>query len=106
MDFAARLVGLGGLAAGRGGAPDHVVAEPGPSRPARCGRPLLSAVPAQPDAAGALSAPHRGTHARRAAALSMRDRADGRRPVHGRTGAADPFDDKTPGRGAAAPDPA
>ena len=55
------------------------LAQPGAADPARRRRSVLSPLPAQPGAAGALSAPHRARSARRRAAPAGAGRADLRR---------------------------
>ena len=64
-----------------------VVAQPGAADPGRRRRPLLSPLPAQPDPAGALPAPHRDRGARRRAAPAGVIALTYGGALHGRPGA-------------------
>ena len=86
MDHAPGHLAPDRLAAGDRGAPDHLLAEPGDADARRRRRALLPPLPAQPDPAGALSAPHRRRHPRRRAAAAGAHRARLRGAVHGRAG--------------------
>ena len=70
------------------GAADHRLAQPGAAGAARRRRAILSPLPAQPAAPGALPAPHRGRSERRRAAHAGACRADLCGALHGRAGAA------------------
>ena len=75
------------LAARSGGAPHHLVAQPGAAGAARRRHEVLPALPAQSDAPGALSAPHRERDARRRAAPAGGRGADLCGAVHAGAGA-------------------
>ena len=96
MDHAAGRLASDRLAAGRAVAAHHFLAQPGDAGVAGRRRAVLSPLPAQPGAPGALSAPYRARCAARRRPHAGRDRAHLCGALHRRPGAPHQVGDRAP----------